>query len=239
MKSRMEKYHNKNSTPKREDKNSFLYEEIYESKRESDNNITLSDNAKEIDINQIKAMLNDRENYKRRREYKEIIGEKEETKTREINYREPDEKDYDINELIKKKKDGIDIEDDKIRKISNTQYDILKGLSLKETTSDFFDLERELNTLINSTSFEEDKTIDLFNNLKGNDTEELTPAIAQKELIKQKPTLNTFEFDKGDFEDLSKRPSKFPFALKITLIFLGSILLVSIIFFLLSKFMGG
>lgn len=239
MKSRMEKYNNKVSNiPKRETKNSFLYDEIYDDKRESDNNITLSDNAREIDINQIRQMLNDRENYKRKREYKEIIGEKEIVKDREITYEEPNEKDYDINEIIKKKKDGLDIEDDKIRKISNTQYDILKGLSLRDKAQDVYDLEKELNTLVRTKSYEEEKTIDLFDNLKGDDTEELTPAITQKEIEVKKATFNTFEFERGDFEDLSKKTSSFPFALKITLIFFGSILLVSLIFFLLSKFMG-
>ncbi len=238
MKSRMEKYHNKTvNTPKRESKNSFLYDEIYENKKEEDNNITLSDNAREIDINAIKELLQDRETYKRTREYKEIIGKREETQDRQIDYIEPVQKDYDINELIKKKKDGVEKED-RVRKISNTQYDILKGLSLREDKSEFFDLERELNTLVKTTSFEEDKTIDLFNNLKGDDTEEITPAIVQREIKVKQPLSNTFEFEQGDFEDLNKQSSKFPFGLKITLIFLGSILLVSLIFYLLSRFMG-
>ncbi len=239
MKSRMDKYHSKTSNiPKRETKNSFLYDEIYENKRESENNITLSDNAREIDINKIKEILNDRENYKRRREYNEIIGEKKEIKEKTLDYKEPDERDYDINELIKRKKDGLEEADEKIRKISNTQYDILKGLSLKEISADFFDLERELNTLVKSKTFEEEKTIDLFNNLKGDNTEELTPAIEKKELEVKKSSFNTFEFDKEDFEDINVKKTKMPFALKITLIFLGSIILVSLIFFLLSKFMG-
>ena len=239
MKSRMDKYHSKTSNiPKRETKNCFLYDEIYENKRESENNITLSDNAREIDINKIKEILNDRENYKRRREYNEIIGEKKEIKEKTLDYKEPDERDYDINELIKRKKDGLEEADEKIRKISNTQYDILKGLSLKEISADFFDLERELNTLVKSKTFEEEKTIDLFNNLKGDNTEELTPAIEKKELEVKKSSFNTFEFDKEDFEDINVKKTKMPFALKITLIFLGSIILVSLIFFLLSKFMG-
>lgn len=239
MKSRMEKYHNKTSNiPKRETKNSFLYDEIYEDKRESKNNITLSDNAREIDINKIKEILNNRENYKRRREYNEIIGEKKDIKEKTLDYKEPDEKGYDINELIKRKKDSLEEDDEKIRKISNTQYDILKSLSLKETSNDFFDLERELNTLVKSKTFEEEKTIDLFNNLKGDNTEELTPAIEKKELEVKKSSFNTFEFDKEDFEDINIKKTKIPFSLKITLIFLASIMLVSLIFFLLSKFMG-
>lgn len=239
MKSRMEKYHNKTSNiPKRETKNSFLYDEIYEDKRESKNNITLSDNAREIDINKIKEILNNRENYKRRREYNEIIGEKKDIKEKTLDYKEPDEKGYDINELIKRKKDSLEEDDEKIRKISNTQYDILKSLSLKETSNDFFDLERELNTLVKSKTFEEEKTIDLFNNLKGDNTEELTPAIEKKELEVKKSSFNTFEFDKEDFEDINFKKTKIPFSLKITLIFLASIMLVSLIFFLLSKFMG-
>jgi len=233
----MEKYHNKSSNiPKRETRNSFLYDEIYENKKETENNITLSDNAREIDINQVRQMLNDRENYKRRKDYREIIGEKEVFQDRKITYQEPDEKDYDINEIIKKKKDGLDAEEDRIRKISNTQYDILKGLSLRE--KEVYDLEKENNTLVRTKTYEEEKTIDLFDNLKGEDTEDLTPAITRKEIEVKKPNLNTFEFEKGDFEDFDKKISSFPFALKITLIFFGSILLVSLIFFLLSKFMG-
>lgn len=236
MKTRMDRYHNKTlSTLKREKRNSFLYDEIYEYKRESESNITLSDNAREIDINQIKELLDDRENYKRKRAYKEIIGDTKKEIINEINYKEPDEKDYDINEIIKKKKEGIDIIDDKIRKISNTQYDILKGLSLRDLE---YELKNEPKYLTRTKSYEEEKTIDLFDNLKGDGTEELTPKLEEAKIDAKKSTFNTFEFDKKDFEDLNKEKLGLPFALKIMLIFLGSILLVSLIFFLLSKFMG-
>ncbi len=238
MKSRMEKYHSeKNVIPKREVNNSFLYEEIYDIKKEDENTITLSDNSREIDINKLKEILDNRENYKRKREYKEIIGEKTSKEDLSIDYEEIIEKDYDINELIKKKKDGTEVED-KVRKISSTQYDILKGLSLKEIESEYFDKEKERTTFVKTSSFEEDKTVDLFNNLKGDDSEELTPAIAKKVLETNQPSSNTFEFEKSDFEDLNKKTSKIPFGIKITLTFFGAIILVSIIFYLLSKFMG-
>ncbi len=54
MKTRMEKFHkDNNESPRREDKNSFLYDEIYVEKKDPTSNITLIDNVNEIDINRI------------------------------------------------------------------------------------------------------------------------------------------------------------------------------------------
>ncbi len=239
MKTRMDKYHNKkDDTPKREEKNNFLYDEIYGDKKEPTSNVTLLDNVNEIDINKIKELLNNRENYNRSREYRKILGDQP-IKKDDFNYdfKEPETKDYDINELIKKKKDGVE-DEEKIRKISNTQYDILKGLTLNESESDFFTQERELRTLINTISDNEDfKTLDLFRELKGTEEEELTPAVIQKQ-VDIKTLKNTFEFEKGDFEDLniSKKESSLTF--KIVLIFIISIIIVAGVFFLILQLMG-
>lgn len=239
MKTRMEKYIKDNDiTPKREQKNTFLYDEIYEEKKEPTSNVTLLDNVNEIDINKIKEMIKSRETYKRSKEYNDIIGEK--TETRESTnyiYKEPDAKDYDINELIKKKKDGIENDEEKIRKISSTQYDILKGLSLKESDSDFFAQEKELSTIMKKLEAKnnEDKTLDLFRELKGNEDEDLTPEVISK---KVEVKSNTFEFEREDFEDLNiPKKKELSFTIKIILIFILSIAVVIGIFYLLSKYM--
>jgi hypothetical protein len=241
MKTRMEKYvKDSDITPRREQKNTFLYDEIYDEKKEPTSNITLLDNVNEIDINKIKEMMKSRETYKRSREYKDIIGEKQE-KIQSTNYEfnEPEVKDYDINELIKKKKDGTEIEEDKIRKISNTQYDILKGLTLNESDSEFFTQEKELSTIMKKIVDKntEDRTLDLFGELKGNDEEDLTPEVISKH-IESKSKFNTFEFEKGDFEDIiAPKKNEMSFTLKIILIFIISIAIVIGIFYLLSQYM--
>ncbi|MDD3995690.1 MAG: hypothetical protein PHC42_03220, partial [Bacilli bacterium] len=167
MKTRMEKFHkDNNESPRREDKNSFLYDEIYVEKKDPTSNITLIDNVNEIDINRIKEMMSSRETYKKSREYSSIIGIEEKKQERiSVDLDEPDTKDYDINELIKKKKDGIEEDSEKIRKISNTQYDILKGLSVTSKESDFFTQEKDLSQMMEKITDNEEKTLDLFKDL--------------------------------------------------------------------------
>lgn len=236
MKTRMEKYHKENiNVPKRQDKNSFLYDEIYDTNKEPTSNITLIDNVNELDINKIKDLINSRETYKKSKDYREIIGDVPvKSRSKEYEFKEPDYKDYDINELIKKKKDGYE-EEEKIRKISQTQYDILKGLSLSKE-NDFFTQEKTLSDI--SLDDEDQKTIDFFSNLKSEDDENTTPKIISKN-IETRSTSNTFEFDKKDFEDLeaSSKEDK-SFTVKIILIFVITILVLAGVFYLLSQYLS-
>ncbi len=237
MKTRMDKYIKENvDIPKRESKNSFLYDEIYDEKKEPTSNITLIDNVHEIDINKIKEMMNSRETYKKSRDYKNIIGDtplKRETK--EFDYKEPEEKDYDINEMIRKKKDGVE-EEEKIRKISQTQYDILKGLTINSKESDFFSKEKDLTDLIGKIHNDDDKTIDLFGELKAKEENDATPEIITKQLNIKK-LENTFEFEKGDFDDLNiSSKGDRSFTIKIVLIFIISIVVLIGIFYLITQY---
>ncbi|MDD2625228.1 MAG: hypothetical protein GX032_00470 [Tenericutes bacterium] len=240
MKTRMEKFHkDNNESPRREDKNSFLYDEIYVEKKDPTSNITLIDNVNEIDINRIKEMMSSRETYKKSREYSSIIGIEEKKQERiSVDLDEPDTKDYDINELIKKKKDGIEEDSEKIRKISNTQYDILKGLSVTSKESDFFTQEKDLSQMMEKITDNEEKTLDLFKDLKGNDEEELTNSSINNRKLDLKPNSNTFEFEKDDFEDLnSNSKDEKSFSKMITLIFLIVIAILIGIFYLVSQYL--
>lgn len=238
MKTRMEKFHkDNNESPRREDKNSFLYDEIYVEKKDPTSNITLIDNVNEIDINRIKEMMSSRETYKKSREYSSIIGIEEKKQERiSVDLDEPDTKDYDINELIKKKKDGIEEDSEKIRKISNTQYDILKGLSVTSKESDFFTQEKDLSQMMEKITDNEEKTLDLFKDLKGNDEEELTNSSINNRKLDLKPNSNTFKFEKDDFEDSNSKDEK-SFSKMITLIFLIVIAILIGIFYLVSQYL--
>ncbi len=237
MKTRMEKYHKENiEVPKRQEKNTFLYEEIYDAKKEPTSNITLIDNVNEIDIDKIKKMIDSRENYKRSKDYKEIIGEVPiQKRTKDYDYKEPDYKDYDINELIKKKKDGTD-EEEKIRKISQTQYDILRGLTISKE-NDFFAQEKTLTDISNDED-DDQKTIDFFSNLKAKEDEIETSEVISKS-VGIKTLANTFEFEKGDFEDLnSSSKEEKSFTIKIVLIFIVTILVLAGVFYLVSQYLS-
>ncbi len=240
MKTRMEKYHKENNeAPRREEKNSFLYEEIYVDKKDPTSNITLIDNVNEIDINKIKEMISSRETYKKSRDYSNIIGiEEKKNEKISVDLDESNTKDYDINELIKKKKDGFEEDSEKIRKISNTQYDILKGLSINSKESDFFTQEKDLSQMMEKITDVEEKTLDLFRDLKGNDDEEITSSSINNRKLDIKSNSNTFQFDKDDFEDINSNiNSEKSFSKKITLIFLIVIAILIGIFYLVSQYM--
>ena len=156
MKSRMEKYYNKNEEfVGRTTKNEKLYNQkdysVYSS------NETIIDTNNEIDITKLKNIIQSREDYQRAKSYRNMLNDKkfdyDDIQVEEDNY---EEKNYDINALLKKVKEEKDTieEKDKIRKLRNTQYDILSNLDIKskkEKKIDSIEQQKEdLKDLINS-----------------------------------------------------------------------------------------
>ena len=103
----------------------------------------ISDAPKEINIEKIKnyiESLEDGKEEKRRRldvdipEEKEVVVERSELKN------------YDINSVLEaaREKKEVDYEDERHRKISNTQYDILKSIKIDDEVEE--DTDSELNT---------------------------------------------------------------------------------------------
>lgn len=256
MKSRMEKYYEDNHTEKRADKNMPIYDDIYSQKSELESNVTVFDNVNEIDVNKIKDLINSREEYKKISNYQSIINKESSYKNENINYDfdEPESKNYDINEILENKRSNQDfsLEQTRVRKISNTQYDILKGLNLnqqeveEEMDTDFFTQKTKLKTLIDTIikeekNDEEKTSLDLFENLKSNNTTNLTPSLT--EIKEQKVTEETFytskqDFEKDDFEDSEEKsqPVKNSNFLMKMLVIVLILLIIAIIFVILSGF---
>lgn len=156
MKTRMEKYYNQNEEfVGRSAKNESLYRNkdysVYSS------NETVIDTNNEIDITKLKNIIQSREDYQRSKSYRNMLNDKQfDYDDIEIEEDKYEEKNYDINALLQKVKEEKDIIDEKdnMRKLRNTQYDILSNLDIKskKTTSvDSLEQQKEeLKDLINS-----------------------------------------------------------------------------------------
>ena len=190
MKTRVDKNLNESEQyfPRRVSKNTQLYEEIKNSDLNNlevaTNTKVIGDNNAQIDINKIKEILE--KNYQdppKRRSVKFDLPEEEEIeleKTRE----------YDINTILEhaRQEKEVDYEKERLKKIRDTQYDILKNLEIddepKATTAK---TKEELMELINTINLNEyqNKNKDTEENVEEDfedtedyeeeDTEELNP----------------------------------------------------------------
>ena len=134
--SRMQKYYNNvdvdtevTTTSSRAQKNQRLYKEVSNlDLKEFDLNSNVSvigENTDNISLDEIKDILS--EKYKENPR-KKSIGDTEEIELPKINLDETRE--YDINAILEKAKDKkeINYEEDRLKKVRSTQYDILKTL---------------------------------------------------------------------------------------------------------------
>lgn len=201
MKSRMDKYYKEEELMQRTSKHDFLYDELYKEKQMPNDNVTVLDNVNEIDITKIKSIIDKREDYKKTRDYNSIINNIDDYKKEDINYDfdEVDNSNYDINEILKKKRSDNTYElDDKIRRISNKDYELMTDLE-----SDAEKEEKQLKDLYNTMA----KTVDmdLFANLKEEETDE-TEEVETEKTSEEKEEESTFytstsKFDSSDFGD--------------------------------------
>lgn len=192
MKSRMDRYYS--STPVKEQKTnrSERNQELYKNKDFNiySSNETVIDTSNEVDITKIKDIIKNREDYQRAKSYRNMLNDKK-FETEEVQYVEDtsEEKDYDINTLLQKVKEqkNISTDQDKVRKLRNTQYDILSKLDVKSKEKNGEIKKEDLKELINTITHQEDKDddLDLLAELKAEDTTVIKSA---KELEKE---LNT------------------------------------------------
>lgn len=227
MKSRMDRYYNSNEEfVGRTKKNEQLYRKrdynVYSS------NETIIDTSNEVDITKIKDIIKSREDYQRAKSYRTMLNDKkfdyDDVSYEEDNY---EEKDYDINALLQKVKEEKGIKNDdeeKVRKLKNTQYDILSKLNVKskETLKTEEIQKEELQDLINTITHKEEQEddFDLFDNLKSENTivtksakdleNSLTPELIKQKSIEQAKNKekedsfysDSFTFSRKDFEGL-------------------------------------
>lgn len=153
MPSRMEKYYNTNTEVKQRSKiNEDLYRKIYDVAEYTNiEGIANIEKTNEIDITKIRAMLKNREEYKREKEYRQIIKESKPKAEEQVEFKE-EEKNYDIRDILNKAKDERSIDDENYHSLKNTQYNILKGINLKDSINnqEYFEEEEGLKDLINT-----------------------------------------------------------------------------------------
>ena len=238
MQSRMERYYQSDDnvdskSTRRTLINKDLYEKIYDEVEYTNvEGIASIDKTNEIDINKIKEMLKERENRDVER-FKQIVKQPVSVNKNE-QYQE--EKNYDIRELLNRAKENKEEISKEYRSLRNTQFDILKGVDLKEhqrrkeLTEEEDEKVKELFNTITNTSVinkmsEKELPLEILSDLKPTHTETITTdnesirkiIEAQKEREKKEDKTQVMDksfytssvsFAKDDFEALNINDEK-------------------------------
>ena len=212
MKTRMEKYYDEenNNIALRQQKNEKLYEnindyEVEDYKLETTATV-LDNNAKNIDVEQIKKILDTK--YNRQPKRRSILVEEEE-------YHEPDvsldeTREYDINAILERARSEKeeDYEKERLKKIRDTQFDILNSLDIDGEKPEEDKVENdELLHLINTITAKELETqssnkeeldpLDILTDLKGSDNTVIVNGAHENESIGEtSPIMSLEEADK-------------------------------------------
>ena len=184
METRIDKF-NESKRMSRVAKNIDLYKEINDTELDNFNvrsNVTVIGNQdKEIDVEQIKKILDKRYNSAPRRRSIRIEPQEEVSKISV-----DDTKEYDLTKVLEKAKDEKveTYEENRAKKLRNTQYDILNNLNLDASDEEVkeekkIDPEENLMNLINTITINEAKKqesknddvdpLDILTDLKGED----------------------------------------------------------------------
>ena len=192
MKSRMDKYYSENELMQRTSKNDGLYDELYREKQTLSDNMVVLNDADEIDINKIKSMIDSRENYKRAKKFEDVVSPTNNIKDEEIDYKfdEIDDSNYDINEIIEKKR-STNEEENRVRKL-DTKYES----TMEELSEEFLTHEQQLRDLFDTVTQTNLAKTDLFSNLREDDSEKTKDETKEEEFY-----TNTSKLEKEDFDD--------------------------------------
>ncbi len=199
MDSRMNKYYDEELENTRFHRNEDLYKEINKSELDSyevkSNTTILGDNEASIDVEKIKKILDTKYNEVPKRRSLRIEEEKDIKETIE------DTKEYDINVILEKAKEQKpnNYEEERLKKLHDTNFDILKKLNVKEddeiqnqNDSDFenTNLKNLINTIaLNEKESKKNEALDILSDLKGSDDTEVLEGL--KEEIDKKENINT------------------------------------------------
>ena len=207
MNSRLDKYYENNDevVSSRVHKNEELYKEI--SKSEIDgyevksNATVLGENKNEIDVDKIKKILDNKYNEIPKRKSIRLEDTEEEKEEEETT------KEYDINVVLEKAREqkSENYEEERLKKLRDTQFDILKNLDIEKTKKEneqdeLDDLEEDnLKSLINTIALNEknnatNTSLDILSDLKGSGNTEVLTGL--KEEIEKKEEEETEELNK-------------------------------------------
>lgn len=188
MSSRMTKYYDEpEMTNSRYHKNEALYKEISKSELNSfdvkSNATILGENKNEIDVEKIKKILDTKYNEAPKRKSIRLEDESYEEEEREIT------KEYDINVILEKAREqkNDNYEEERLKKLRDTQFDILKTLNIEKKDEIEEDLEEDnLKTLINTIAFneshnvEDSSPLDILSDLRGSDNTEVLEGLKEE-----------------------------------------------------------
>ena len=215
MESRVNKYStNDNEVLSRTKKNQRLYSEIGDELNKpydlNSNSVVLENNPKTIDIDKLKDMLD--KQYKEEIKSKSLASLDGISEVSQINLNETRE--YDINAILSKAKEErkSDYEEDRLKKLRNTQLDILNGLNIENQKHDeevSISVSKEegnkLKSLIDTINLTEEinqtkamDPLDLLSDLKGNNDETKVDGVQEltQEIIKKAQELDTNQIEK-------------------------------------------
>ncbi len=220
METRIKKY-NESSSMSRVAKNTDLYKQINDSELDNFNvhsNATIIGNQdREINLEQIKKILDKRYNNAPQR--KSIRIEPQEEVTRLDN---EDTKEYDLTKVLEKAKDEKveTYEENRAKKLRNTQFNILNNLNIddekkEENEEKKYNPEENLMNLINTITINEAKKreekkddvdpLDILTDLKGDDDtqvyESVKTSVTSITEIKEKEDNNNKETKKEELDN--------------------------------------
>lgn len=215
MESRVNKYStNDNEVLSRTKKNQRLYSEIGDELNKpydlNSSSVVLENNPKTIDIDKLKDMLD--KQYKEEIKSKSLASLDGMSEVSQINLNETRE--YDINAILSKAKEErkSDYEEDRLKKLRNTQLDILNGLNIENQKHDedvSISVSKEegnkLKSLIDTINLTEEinqtkamDPLDLLSELKGNNDETKVDGVQEltQEIMKKAQELDTNQIEK-------------------------------------------
>ena len=258
MKTRMEKYYDEenNNIALRQQKNEKLYEnindyEVDDYKLET-NATVLDNNAKNIDVEQIKKILDTKYNKQPKR--RSIIVEEDEYQEPNVSLDETRE--YDINAILERARSEkeVDYEKERLKKIRDTQFDILNSLDIDSEEKEEVKTENdELLDLINTITAKDlkgsDDTVVVDGIHESESIGETSPIMSLEEAEKIKPTImenktqdltSTLQFTQSDFDDFNdlKKEVKSSRALIYIIIVIVSLILIAGIIIFLNNFLN-
>ena len=252
MNSRMDKYTETPILKTRTEKNKSLYEQIKTSDIDkfdiTSNATVIGEDINKIDIDKVKDMLDKRY----RDEYNKRTFKVREEENDDLDTKDVDTKEYDINAILEKarKTQNVDYEKERLKKVHDTQYDILKKLNIEEDSQEIMeDTEENIVNLMNTITQLEMKNskkesvgnttaLDLLSDLSDNDTNTIYKTMElDKENISQKTKDNLDEEDLNiedkydDFKELEKDLNSNNIAIKVVgIVFLIILLIMAFIF---------
>ncbi|MDD3392845.1 MAG: hypothetical protein PHE54_04825 [Bacilli bacterium] len=252
MKTRMEKYYNVDlDTKKRTKLNESLYREIYENIDYTNiEKVEPIEKSNEIDIMKIRELL--RSNVEPKNASNQVVKKREPVF---VTTSLEEEKVYDIRDVLSKAKDEKK-PDDEPRSLKNTQYDILKGLKIKEQETNDDELKELINTITNTSLLNKlgDKELSLnmlselqsLNNTCANDLTSVKNILEEtkkvpKETIKEEIDktfyTSSMEFKNEDFDELKDSLKKSNGLIKAVIIILFIVIIVAsaFVFYTLLK----